>query len=230
VSTKNEPMCDTCDCCRDDKDAETCRCWNSESAAETCVEMDIHASHSFHEAKEKGTELTEIPTLDYSSPGLPDGCTMLLGGDHGEHCFRFHAKMHFSSPHECKHRKDLSHRCPMIQIGHMDCAEDRHDLLEQTITPKLDECVRAMQNSSVIVVHDKTNLEQRKSYLVPNNINMNSITFTPENKLVCRIEGSEEQVEVDVDLWKDSSCWNLIATKVMSKWNDLCVGDLLRNG
>jgi hypothetical protein len=192
--------------------------------------MDIHASHSFHEAKEKGTELTEIPTLDYSSPGLPDGCTMLLGGDHGEHCFRFHAKMHFSSPHECKHRKDLSHRCPMIQIGHMDCAEDRHDLLEQTITPKLDECVRAMQNSSVIVVHDKTNLEQRKSYLVPNNINMNSITFTPENKLVCRIEGSEEQVEVDVDLWKDSSCWNLIATKVMSKWNDLCVGDLLRNG
>jgi hypothetical protein len=31
---------------------------------------------------------------------------------------------------------------------------------------------------------------------------------------------------VDVDLWEDSSCWNLIATKVMSKWNDLHVGDL----
>jgi hypothetical protein len=115
----------------------------------------------------------------------------------------------------------------MIQIAHMDCAKDRHDLLEQTIMPKLDEHVRAMQNISVIVVHDKTNLEQRKSHLVPNNIDMNSIIFTPENKLVCLIEGSEEQVEVDVDLWEDSSCWNLvIATKVMSKWNDLYVGDL----
>jgi hypothetical protein len=111
--------------------------------------------------------------------------------------------------------------CKMIQTAHMDCAKDRCDLLEQSITPKLDEWVGAMQNSSVIVVHDKTNLEQRKSYLVPANINMNSITFTPENKLVCSIEGSEEQVEVDVDIWEDSSCWNLIATKVTSKWNDL---------
>jgi hypothetical protein len=94
----------------------------------------------------------------------------------------------------------------MIQTAHMDCAKDRCDLLEQTIVPKLDEHVRAMQNSSVIVVDDETNLEQRKSYLVLNNIEMNSIMFTPENKLVCRIEGSEEQVEVDVDLWEDSSC------------------------
>jgi hypothetical protein len=157
---------------------------DSELAAKTCVETHIHASHSFREAKEKGTELTDIPTLDCSSPGLPDGCTKLLGGDHGDHCFCFHAKMHFSSPQERKHRKDLSHRCPMIQTAHMDCAEDRFDLLEQTIMPKLDECVRAMQNSSVIVVHDKTNLEQWKSYLVPNNIDMNSIMFMPENKLV----------------------------------------------
>jgi hypothetical protein len=111
VSTKNEPMCDTCDCCRDDKNPETCRCWNSELAAETCVETDIHGSSLFREAKEKGTELTEIPTLDHLSPGLPDGCTMLLDGDHGNHCFRFHAKLHFSSPHhERKHPKDLSHR------------------------------------------------------------------------------------------------------------------------
>jgi hypothetical protein len=103
VSTKNEPMCDTCDCHRDDKDPENCRRWNSELAAETCVETDIHVSHLFCEAKEKGTDLTEIPTLDSSSPGLPNGCMLLLGGDHGDHCLTFHAKMHFSPPHERKH-------------------------------------------------------------------------------------------------------------------------------
>jgi hypothetical protein len=217
VSTKNEPTCDSYDYYyRDDKDPETCRYWNSELAAEICVETDIHLSHLFREAKEKGTELNEIPTLDYLSPGLPDGCTMLLGGDHGDHCFRFHAKMHFSSPQERKHRKDLSYRCPMIQIAHMDCAKDRYDLLAETIIPKL----------NVIVVHDKTNLEQRKSYLVPDTIDMDSIVLTLQNKLVYRIDGSDEQVEEDVDLWEDSSYFNLTATKVISNWNDLYVGDL----
>jgi hypothetical protein len=58
----------------------------------------------------------------------------------------------------------------MIQIAHMDCAKDRYDLLETTIIPKLNEYVRTMQTSSVIVVHDKTNLEHQKSYLVRNTI------------------------------------------------------------
>jgi hypothetical protein len=176
-------------------------------SAEMCVETDIHV-----------TELTAILPSDCSSSGFPDGCTMLLGGDHGGHCFHFHAKMHFSS----------NTNASTTKICHTDarCAEDQHDLLEQTIAPKLDEHMRAMQNGSVVVVHDKTNLEQRKSHLVPTNIDMKSIKFTPENKLVCRIDGSDEQVEVDVDLWEDSSCWNLLVTKVMSKWNDLHVGDL----
>ena len=33
------------------------------------------------------------------------------------------------------------------KIAHMDCAIDRYALLEQTIMPKLDECVRTMQSS-----------------------------------------------------------------------------------
>ena len=116
-------------------------------AAEIGVETDIHLSHLVCEAKEKGSPLTGIPTLDYSSAGLLDRCTMLLCGDHGDHCFQFHAKMHFSSLQECKECKDLSHQYPMIQIAHMDCAMDRYALLEQTIMPKLDECVRTMQSS-----------------------------------------------------------------------------------
>jgi hypothetical protein len=114
----------------------------------------------------------------------------------------------------------------MIQIGHIDCAKDRYDLLQKTIIPKLDEYVRTLQKSSVIVVHDKTNLEQQKSYLVPNTIDMSSIIFTPENKLLYHIDGSDEQVEVGVDLPEESSYWNLTATKVISKWKDLYVGDL----
>jgi hypothetical protein len=145
VSTENEPTCDTYDYYRDDKDPETCRYWNSDLGAEIGVETDIHISHLFREAKDKGIELTEIPTLDYSSPGLPDGCTMLLGGDHGDHCFRFQAKMHFSSPQERKEREELSHQCPMIQTAHVDCTKDWHDLLAETTMPKLFEHVRTMQ-------------------------------------------------------------------------------------
>jgi hypothetical protein len=120
VSTENEPTFHTYDYYRDDKDPETCWYWNSELAAEIGVEMDIHVSHLFCKAKEKGSELTKIPTLDYLSPGLPDGCTMLLCRDHGDHRFHFHAKMHFSSPQECKEcKEDLSYQCPMIQVAHI---------------------------------------------------------------------------------------------------------------
>jgi hypothetical protein len=63
-------------------------------------------------------------------------------------------------------------------------------------------------------------LEQQKSYLVPNTINMNSIIFMPESKLLYRsADGSDEQVEVDVDLWEDSSYWTLTAPKVISKYS-----------
>ena len=83
ASTENEPACSACNCCWDNKDAETCRHWSSELAAEAeGVEMDTRASRSICEAKGKGTELTEIPTLDHSLPGLPGGCAALLDGDH----------------------------------------------------------------------------------------------------------------------------------------------------
>ena len=199
ASTENEPTSETCSCHRDDKDAETRWCWNSELSAEIPgVGTDSHVSHLLCKAKGKGAELTEIPTLDRSLPGLLDGCAMLLGGDHGDHCFRFHAKMHFSSPHECK---ELLHHCPMIQIARMGCTKDRRDLLKKMTMSKLNERVRTMQSSSVIVVHDRTSLEQRKAHLVPNAIDMSSITLAPEGKLLCRSDGGDEQVEVDVEFF-----------------------------
>jgi hypothetical protein len=62
MSTENKPTCDTYNYYCDDRDPETCRYWNSDLGAEIDVETDIHISHLFGEAKDKGIELTKFPT------------------------------------------------------------------------------------------------------------------------------------------------------------------------
>jgi hypothetical protein len=118
-------------------------------------------------SKQRGEEVSEIPSIDYCAPSNEKGITILLGCDHGQQHFRFHAKIHLSSPQE--HRGKLSYQCPMVQIACCDCAKDKDSVLKATVMPRLAKDIAKVHESCSIIVYDASDIREgpRKAYLIP---------------------------------------------------------------
>ena len=84
------------------------------------------------------------------SPGI----NVLFGGDHGDIAFCHHMKLQLSSPQQIrKERRHLSYWCPEVQIGFIQCRNDAHEVLVNTIVSPIRRSLQELWTSSLIVVH-----------------------------------------------------------------------------
>jgi hypothetical protein len=115
----------------------------------------------------------------------------------------------------------------MFQIGYVECAKDRYDLLKETIMPSLYESLKKLQKSCVVTVFDKTDPNKLQSFVVPRNINMRSIRIS-EHKVISFTCGDDAQQlhEIKFNACDDVFHWNLQCVKTISQFFDFYIGDL----
>jgi hypothetical protein len=82
-------------------DPQVCQFFNTRLDKDICLEIEGHLFKLILSPSD-GVAVSEIPSLDYSAPSNEKGITILLGGNHGDRYFRFHAKIHLTSPMERK--------------------------------------------------------------------------------------------------------------------------------
>ena len=182
-------------------------------------------------SKQRGEEASEIPSLDCCAPSNEKGITILLGGDHGQRHFRFHAKIHLSSPQERKDRGELSHQCPMVQIACCDCAKDKCSVLKATVMPRLARDIAKVHESCAMLVCDASDIREgpRKACLVPKGIKIETAAFLDGGQMRFYVDGKPDPVLID--FLPESPItrvqpWNLRVKRVVSNFCDLCVGDI----
>jgi hypothetical protein len=125
---------------------------------------------------------SESPKVGYDSPGVVDGVQLMFGGDMGHSVFRFHVKMNNTSPHSRRYvHKDLDFECETNQIAFLGCNKDNHETLHDTIMPKLNSDILQLLESCAVVVYNETDLSHLDVFILPKNINMNSILFKQES-------------------------------------------------
>ena len=156
---------------------QVCQFFNTHLDEDICLEIEGHLFKRLLSPAD-GTAVSDTPSLDYCAPSNEKGITILLGGDHGDRYFRFHAKIHLTSPMEKKKRRDLSYECPIVQIACCKCAKDKYIVLKETVMPRLESDIAKVQASCAIVLYDGTDIKgPRKVYLVPKGINVKTVTF-----------------------------------------------------
>jgi hypothetical protein len=133
------------------KEPRVCQFFNTRLDKDICREIEGHLFKLILSPSD-GAAVSEIPSPDYCAPSNEKGITILLDGDHGDRYFRFHAKIHLTSPMERKKRRDLSYECPIIQIACCECAKDKYIVLKETVMPRLESDIAKVQASCAIVL------------------------------------------------------------------------------
>jgi hypothetical protein len=137
IGPETDPVFGTYEHFEDNREPQLCQFYNTRLDEDICLEIESHL-FKILSSPTRGAAVSEIPSIDYCAPGNRKGVTILLGGDHDDRYFRFHAKIHLSSPMERKACNDLSYQCPIVQVACCDCAKDKyHVVLKETVMPRL---------------------------------------------------------------------------------------------
>ncbi len=226
--------------CQQGKDPEKVKLWTTDVCEEVEHAIDQRYCEMIEEERttSRRKQLTKnLPSLDYDLPpsvnGGPRrrGITALQGGDHGDVAFRIHYQFHLSSPQERKARGSASYACPLAQVAFAECKKDKFELLDGCgMMQRLEECKERFVSSCAITVHSKTDTSKLRTYLLPKDVDLETLRIeaSPDGvgrRLLWKV-GNEEQVrELDPKFHSDSP-WNLTYLKSVSEFNDLYVGDL----
>jgi hypothetical protein len=234
--------------CAPGKDPEKVKLWTTDVCEEMEHAIDQRYNEMIAESK-KGSkkhrrkaekELSKnLPALDYDLPPLSEhgpprrGVTALQGGDHGDVAFRIHYQFHLASPKERKRRGSANYACPLAQVAFAECKKDKFELLEGCgMMERLEECRKRLVSSCAITVHSKTNTGNCRTYLLPNEIDMETLRIeaSPDGigrRLVWKLknEAQEHVRELD-EKFHGEYPWNLTYLKSVTEFNDLYVGDL----
>jgi hypothetical protein len=122
--------------------------------------------------------------FDYKSPLENDskGINVIIGGDHGDIAFRYHAMFQFSSPTTRKDRGQLSYRCRKVQLGFIECRKDTYNVLANTIARPLRSSLEKLRRSSLIVIYSTRRKGLVKSIVFPRQIDYTSIRIIAADK------------------------------------------------
>jgi hypothetical protein len=209
----NDPICHVEDYQHVGGNLESCNYCTIPLVKEICLEVQKYFQTS-----------GEIRNLDYDHLGSP-GILVLFGGDHGGGQFRFHAKIHLSSPQERKERGDLSHGCPLTPMCNLECAKDTHGLLSSTVMKTLSADIgKVITSSCYVLFNSSKGTDHCKAYLLP--IDTDKVEPSTDGKSFkyTRISTSNDftVVPMSEELWGPGAR----ATKVVSQFHDLYIGDL----
>jgi len=176
---------------------------------------------------------TRFSSLDYNPPGFENspGIVVLFGGDHGASAMPCHLKLNFASPQERKARGELNYNCPTIQIASIDCSKDSFELLSNTLMPTLKQQMTQLRNSSSFVIYSyKKPGKYRKTFLLPKDCSWHNMLFH-DNQMSFQV-GDNINVQTialtgyfDFEA-EDLALTDLRASKIITNFNDLYVGDL----
>jgi hypothetical protein len=229
IRPETEPVFGTCENFEDGREPQLCQFHNTRLDEDICLEIESHLFKPL--SKQRGEEVADVPSIDHCAPSNKKGMTILLGGDHGQRHFRFHAKIHLTSPQEGKDRGELAHQCPMVQITCCDCAKDKHLVLKATVVPRMAKDIAKVRESCATIVCDASDIGEgpRKACLVPKSIRTESAAFFDGGRMQFCVDGKPDPVIID--FLPDSpttrvQLWNLRVKRVASNFCDFCIGDI----
>jgi hypothetical protein len=220
------------------KEPQVCQFFNTRLDEDICCVIEGHLFKLILSPSD-GAAVSEILSLDYCAPSNEKGITILLGGDHGDRYFPFHAKIHLTSPMERKKRRNLSYECPIVQITCCECAKDKYIVLNETVMPRLESNIAKVQASCAIILYDGTDIKApRKVYLVPKGINVNTVTLLDGGLgdgdgggggIQFHVTRQSEPVTIPF-LGRSPITrvkrWNLRVKKIVSNFYDFYIGDI----
>jgi hypothetical protein len=214
----NDPLCKSVDYNHPEGEQESCNFCIIPIEKEICLEVQKYLQ-----------SIGEVRNLDYDPPdrviGGSPGITVLFGGDHGNGKFRFHAKTHLSSPLERKKRDDLSFGCPLIPMCNLECRKDTHGLLAKTVMKSVSDGIKKLLESACIVIHNSIKgTDYCKAILVSANID--KIELGPSGKTFKYTETASPNEWTVIPIPEELFGPDARATKVVSSFHDLYVGDL----
>jgi hypothetical protein len=221
---------------------EKCKYWTTDVGED----MEHALEHQYAQLIEQGIQndnpLTCLPCVDYWSPGNETGITCILGGNHGDVAFRFHWMFRFLSLQRRKELGDLSHDCPILQTGFVECKKDKFEILEKTVTKPLEDARERLIQSCALVAHSVTDLFIIKCCLIPNEIDMTtaSLQISPVGvgkriKYRCvpgrckqqqKCNPTQLHIKELSEVFNDVELTELRVAKSVSKFNDYYFGDL----
>ena len=128
----------------------------------------------------------------------------------------------------------------MIVFGSVECTTDAYDLMKSTVMPMVKKQLKELQESAVVTVYQRTNITKVfRSYTVPSTIHPGTIAFLEgtiegTNDLVTRMTfghgGGEAytfaSIDIDDPVFNGVQYFELGAKVVISKFNELFIGDL----
>lgn len=212
------------------KDPQYIRYYHADLPTEICTEVEMHLNNIFNDNVQQ-TTYNDVPVLDYTSPSNKQGITVVLGGDHGDSCFFYHAKLNLSSPQTRKEIGELSYECPTVPISYME-GRDAYEVLENTVAKKISENIKQVQNGCIIIVYDSTNIKggHKKAYLVAKTILMETVHLHPPEKpasikYFCKDDSEEHTLQLTDKILKVDA-WKLQIKKIISNFYDNYFGDL----
>ena len=209
---------------------ELCNYWTANVFKEIEAEVDMFLHDQMGDNASRN-----IPTIDYDVNGFEGrGVAVVFGGDHGDKACPISMKLNLTSPEERKQRGELNYHCPIIQVASVDCSKDTFGLLQNTVMPSMRTQMIRLQQSSVVVVYDYTNLKRFKSYVVFKSINYLSVRFVynnangaDERPTMCYGYGGGNTDSIDLTThFPDVPIFRFRMTPVISTFHDLYVGDL----
>jgi len=213
---------------REKKPPEDCHYWNSDLLVEVASEIDLFLFSMF---LDKPGMMT-VPPIDYCAPGFTDkpGIVVLFGGDHGKGACPCCVKLNLTSPQERKERNDLNYGCPIIQVASIDCSKDSYELLGNTVMPTIKAQLIQLQHSAAFLVCSAKEPDKyRKAFLLPKTLTPAEFSIL-NDALSFNVGGQVRTIDLtphfDTVLDEDFSFQDLRVMKVVSNFNDLCIGDL----
>jgi hypothetical protein len=179
---------------------------------------------------EARTPLTFLPCLDCEAPGSPKRIAVLAGGHHGDVAFCCHCKFHLSSPQQRKAIDDLSSQCPRVQCALIACNADKCPMLQKTVMmPPMEEGRQHLTASQAIAVYDKSNLHAIQRCFTPGGVEQVAFKIGENmggKEMQCKLPmGPKDTLQLG-DKFKNALKENIMLAVAVSKFNDLCLGDV----
>jgi hypothetical protein len=178
IRESSKPVIDTFIYEHEDAETEPCPYWNANIEEDICSEIEMHYLSCFLQHKNEDEESRPfVPqAMNYHPMGhTGEGINYLIGGDHGDGKFRMFMRFHFTSPATRKEKHDMSLGCPQIQISYIDCKKDRYELLKNTVMPEANQIITKLKQSSILLAYDRRNPTFQKAFIVPSDIQQNTI-------------------------------------------------------
>jgi hypothetical protein len=116
-----------------------------------------------------------------------------------------------------------------VQCAFIACNADKHPMLQKTIMMPMEEGRQHLTASQAIVAYDKSNLHAIQCYFIPGGVELATFKVCENmggKKVKCKLPtGAEDALQLG-DKFKDVLKENIMLAVAVSKFNDLCLGDI----